>query len=305
MEWGLLAAAVGIGIVVGLTGMGGGALMTPMLVLFFNVPAPVVISSDLVTAMPMKTVGSAVHAKKGTVQWSMVAWLVGGSVPGAIIGTAIVASVGITDDTVGLMKMALGAVLLLAAASIVARAILTLREDQRIARGLPTKRPVDSDAPVQTRALPTLLVGLIGGLMVGLTSVGSGTLIIIALMALYPALPVNRLVGTDLVQAVPLVLTAGIGHMLVGHVDWSLVATLVAGSVPGAYIGAKFSSSGAAGVIKKALVVILVASGSKLLGASNVEVLFIAGAALVVCIACAIVLRKADAPAEREPVSVR
>lgn len=267
MDWGLAIAALGIGIVVGLTGMGGGALTTPVLVLFFNVPPLTAVSSDLVTSAVMKPVGSAVHMRHGTVQWKLVLWLVVGSVPAAFSGSLIIAAIGPAADVSAFVKTALGVVLLLASALLVVRAYLALRERSRVERGLAT--PPDDTAEVTVRIVPTVLVGVVGGLMVGLTSVGSGSLIIVALMALYPALSPNKLVGTDLAQAVPLVISAAAGHLLFGEVDWSVVLPLVLGSVPGAYIGARLSSRVAGGIVRRALALVLLASGLKMLGVSN------------------------------------
>lgn len=267
MDWGLALAALGIGIVVGLTGMGGGALMTPTLVLFFGVPPLTAVSSDLITSAVMKPVGSAVHMRHGTVHWKIVLWLVVGSVPAAFSGALIIAAVGPLAGVTNFVKTALGVVLLIAAAMLILRAYIALRERARVnAGGLPK---FDSAQPIRVRVLPTVIVGVVGGLMVGLTSVGSGSFIIIALMALYPALTANKLVGTDLVQAVPLVFSAAFGHLLYGDVDWSVVLPLVIGSIPGAYIGARLSSRVGGGIVRRALALVLLAAGLKMLNVSN------------------------------------
>lgn len=280
MDWGLALAALGIGIVVGLTGMGGGALMTPTLVLFFNVPPLTAVSSDLVTSAVMKPVGSLVHMRHGTVHWRIVLWLMIGSVPAAFGGSLIIAAVGPLTGVQAFVKAALGCVLLLAAALIFLRAYIGMRNRAREGRdGTVTKR--QADAQTKVRIVPTLIVGVLGGLMVGLTSVGSGSLIIIALMLLYPLLQMNKLVGTDLVQAVPLVIAAAIGHLLFGEVDWSIVLPLIVGSVPGAWIGAQFSSKIPGGYVRRALAVVLLAAGLKLLGVDNVTVLVAALVAVV------------------------
>ncbi len=279
MDWGLAAAALAIGVVVGLTGMGGGALMTPVLVLFFGVPPLTAVSSDLITSAVMKPVGSIVHIRRGTVEWRIVLWLVVGSVPAAFSGALIIGAIGPLTGVNAFVKTALGVVLLVAAAGLVLRAYLRMAEDQRVARSMAPPR-ADGGA-LAVRALPTVLVGAIGGLMVGLTSVGSGSLIIVALMVLYPALSANRLVGTDLVQAVPLVIAAAAGHLLYGEVDWALVWPLIAGSVPGAFIGAQLSSRVSGGIVRRALAVVLLVAGLKLLGVGNVATLVAALAAVV------------------------
>ena len=267
MDWGLAVAALGIGIVVGLTGMGGGALMTPVLILFFGIPPLTAVSSDLITSAAMKPVGSAVHMRHGTVHWKIVLWLMIGSVPAAFSGALIIGAVGPAADVTAFVKTALGVVLLIASALLIVRAYVGLSEYTRVRRGeTPT---VHRDDVVKVRIIPTLIVGVLGGLMVGLTSVGSGSFIIITLMALYPALSANKLVGTDLAQAVPLVFAAALGHLLYGDVDWSVVLPLVVGSVPGAYIGARLSSRVAGGIVRRALALVLLVAGLKMLNVSN------------------------------------
>ena len=206
----LTIASFGIGIVVGLTGMGGGALMTPVLVLFFQVPPLTAVSSDLVASAVMKPVGSVVHLRRGTVNLGLVKWLCLGSVPGAFCGVLIARALGRGQQVQDVIRIALGVALLLAAIGLIVRAYLRMLEHARIRDGhaapLPQGRP-----SVDLRVLPTIAVGAIGGVVVGMTSVGSGSLIIIALMTLYPTLKASELVGTDLVQAVPLVASAAWG----------------------------------------------------------------------------------------------
>ena len=281
MDWGLALAALGIGIVVGLTGMGGGALMTPVLVLFFGVPPLTAVSSDLIASAAMKPVGSAVHMRHGTVHWKLVMWLVVASVPTAFCGALIIAVVGPLAGVTAFVKTTLGVVLLIAAVGLVIRAYISMADHARQMQGLPPRRPVAADGKIPVRIVPTLIVGALGGLMVGLTSVGSGSLIIICLMALYPMLSANRLVGTDLVQAVPLVIAAAAGHLLFGEVDWSIVWPLVIGSIPGAFIGAQFSSRVPGGIVRRALALVLLVAGFKMLGASNEATLIALVVALV------------------------
>ncbi|MAU81422.1 MAG: permease [Gordonia sp.] len=270
-------AAFGIGIVIGLTGMGGGALMTPTLVLLFNVPPLTAVSSDLVVSAATKPVGTVVHMRNGTIHWKIVLWLVVGSVPAAFCGALVIAWVGPLAGVSEFVKTALGVVLLIAAAGLVGRAYLTLRQNmtgQASAAG-------PSGRDIAVRVVPTVLVGVIGGLVVGLTSVGSGSLVIIALMTMYPLLTANRLVGTDLAQAVPLVIAAAAGHLLFGDVDWSVVLPLLVGSIPGAYFGARLSSRASAGLVRRALALVLLTAGLKMLGVSNLFTLVGLGIALV------------------------
>ena len=264
----LALASFGIGIVVGLTGMGGGALMTPVLVLFFNVPPLTAVSSDLVASAIMKPVGSVVHLRRGTVNLELVKWLCVGSIPGAFSGVLIARALGSGQQVQDVIRIALGVALLLAAAGLTYRAYMRLVERARRRDGraepLPQGRP-----SVVLRKLPTVVLGAVGGIVVGLTSVGSGSLIIIALMALYPTLKASELVGTDLVQAVPLVASAALGHLIFGDFKLELTTSLLVGCIPGVWLGAHLSSRASGGLVRRALAFILLASALKLLNFSN------------------------------------
>jgi len=270
----VIVAGLIVGFVVGLTGMGGGALMTPVLVLLFGVTPLAAVSSDLVAAAVMKPVGSWVHMRHGTIQWPLVRWLMLGSVPSAFVGVLVLRALGSSADVQEVVKASLGVALLIAASGMVVKAYTALlaraRREAAAAQGvvLPQPRRAEgrsADRPVTVRPLPTVLVGAAGGLIVGMTSVGSGSLIIIALLVLYPTLTANRLVGTDLVQAVPLVASAALGHLLFGDFRLDLTASLLLGSIPGVYLGAQLSSRAPGWLIRRALAVVLLASGLKLL----------------------------------------
>jgi uncharacterized membrane protein YfcA len=264
----LAVAAFAIGIVVGLTGMGGGALMTPVLVLFFNIPPLTAVSSDLVASAVMKPVGSVVHLRRGTVHLGLVKWLCLGSIPGAFSGVLIAKSLGHGEEVQQVIRFALGVALLLAAAGLIVRAYIRLVERARNRMG--RAKPLPEGPPkVGLRPLPTVLLGAFGGLVVGITSVGSGSLIIIALMMLYPRLTANELVGTDLVQAVPLVGAAALGHILFGDFQMDLTTSLLLGCIPGVYLGAHLSSRAPGGLVRRALAFVLLASALKLLNFSN------------------------------------
>jgi uncharacterized protein len=268
MHWTLALGSLAVGVVVGLTGMGGGALMTPMLVLFFGVSPLAAVSSDLVASAVMKPVGSVVHLRNGTVRTDLVRWLCVGSVPAAFAGVLIARALGHGAHLEELIQKALGVALIVAATGLFVRAYLRLAERARHRDG---RRDADPSGPprMPVRPLPTALIGVVGGLVVGMTSVGSGSLIIIALMALYPTLRASELVGTDLVQAVPLVASAALGHILFGDFRLGLTASLLVGAVPGAYVGAQLSSRLPGALIRRALAFVLLASALKLLGASN------------------------------------
>jgi uncharacterized protein len=264
----LTIASFGIGIVVGLTGMGGGALMTPVLVLFFHVPPLAAVSSDLVASAIMKPVGSIVHLRRGTVHLGLVKWLCVGSIPGAFSGVLIARALGRGQEVQEVIRIALGVALLLAATGLTIRAYLRLLEHARRRDGrappLPQGKPT-----VTLRVTSTVILGIIGGIVVGMTSVGSGSLIIIALMALYPTLKASELVGTDLVQAVPLVASAALGHLLFGDFKLDLTTSLLLGCIPGVWIGAHLSARAPGGLVRRALAFVLLASALKLLHVSN------------------------------------
>jgi uncharacterized protein len=246
-----------VGFVVGLTGMGGGALMTPILVLLFGINPLAAVSSDIVASMVMKPIGGGVHWKRGTVNRGLVKWLVIGSVPSAFLGVVLLKQLGVGAELQGRVKLALGAALLIVAVGLVIRPWLSKR------------RSGDSQLPLVVKPLWTVVIGITGGLVVGLTSVGSGSLMIILLLMLYPRLNLKELVGTDLVQAVPLVTSAALGHLLYGDFQLGLTGAILIGSIPGVFLGARFSSRAPDYVIRPALIVVLFVSAAKLLGTPN------------------------------------
>jgi uncharacterized membrane protein YfcA len=271
----MAAAGLFVGFIVGLTGMGGGALMTPVLVIFFNVNPLTAVSSDLVVSLVMKPIGGAVHARRGTVNGPLVTWLAVGSVPAAFGGVLLLRALGGDDaDLQHFVKTALGWALILAAAGIVLKSLQTIRTKARSADAAPP--------PVVIRPIPTIIVGIVGGVVVGMTSVGSGSLIIVALLFMYPGLKASEIVGTDLVQAVPLVGAAAIGHMLFGDFQFDVASSVLLGAIPGVYLGARVSSHASQAVIRRALVIVLTASALKLLGVGNGALLGWLAAALVI-----------------------
>jgi uncharacterized protein len=251
-----------VGGVVGLTGMGGGALMTPILVLVFGVQPLAAVSSDLVAAVVMKPIGGSVHLRRGTVDLRLVKLLCIGSVPSAFIGVLALKALGDSQALEDRIKLVLGAALLLAAAGIIAKtAVQQVRSHTQLG-------PIDIHT-MPVKPMPTIAIGILGGLVVGMTSVGSGSIMIVLLLLLYPRLGSSQLVGTDLVQAIPLVTAAALGHMLFGDVELALTGSLLVGSVPGVYLGARVSASAPDQFIRPVLVAVLVLSALKLLGVSN------------------------------------
>jgi uncharacterized protein len=293
--WAVAIAGLFVGFVVGLTGMGGGALMTPMMILFFGVQPLAAVSSDLVASMVMKPVGGAVHLRRGTVNKDLVRWLVLGSVPSAFLGVLLLRAIGDAEETEGIVRTSLGVALIFAAGSMVAKALLDLRKAQRLQLAAAAGEQVDFRVEdIKVRRVPTLFVGIIGGLVVGMTSVGSGSLMIVALLLLYPTIRAGQLVGTDLVQAVPLVASASLGHLLFGDFQLDLTVSLLIGALPGVYVGARVSSSAPGGIIRRALVVVLLASGLKLLEVPNsVLIVVLLGVAVVGPVLWATVYRSA------------
>lgn len=258
MDIDLTIALVGlfVGVVVGMTGMGGGALMTPILVLFFGVAPLAAVSSDLVVSLFMKPVGGFVHLRRGTVNLGLVKLLCIGSVPSAFAGVLLLRALGDSSDSIDeIIKVALGVALLLAVGTMLAKEALNARAGAQA-----------GDTPLVLRPVPTILIGALGGLVVGMTSVGSGSLIIVGLLLLYPTLSAGRMVGTDLVQAVPLVASAALGHALFGNVSLGLTTSLLIGAIPGAWIGARLSASAPQVLVRRILAVVLLASGLKLVG---------------------------------------
>ena len=258
----ILAAGFFVGIVVGLTGMGGGALMTPAL-LFLGVGSPaVVVTADLTAAAIYKTGGAIVHRREGSPNMQLAKWLMIGSIPMALLGPHLVD--WLTDDADQLnyvLVVCIGFALLLAAATYALRLYVNLL---RVRSGT----HVHDDDPA-IRVVPTLLVGMLGGLLVGVTSVGSGSVIMIALLMLYPGLSAVKLVGTDLVQAVPLVLAAAISNIALHGIDWEILIPLVLGSVPGTILGAMLAPRVPQSFIRRGIVVVLTMSGVALLDKSG------------------------------------
>ncbi|MCU1353238.1 MAG: hypothetical protein JWM05_2447 [Acidimicrobiales bacterium] len=296
---GLLAlAGLFVGFTVGLTGMGGGALMTPILVLLFKVQPLAAVSSDLVAAVVMKPIGGGVHLRRGTVNTSMVKWLALGSVPSGFAGVLILHALGNGQTLQDRIKLVLGLALLMAATSIALKAVLA------------TRRSIQPDPmtakEVVLRPLPTFLIGVTGGLVVGMTSVGSGSLMIVLLLWLYPRLKASDLVGTDLVQAIPLVMSAALGHVIFGEFKLDVTTSLLIGAVPGVYLGARLSAKAPDSIIRPALMFVLLASALKLLGVATVVLGWIMGTIALAGLAAYLwrVRRRAAAPAPPPPAQV-
>jgi uncharacterized membrane protein YfcA len=269
IDWSIALASVLVGFTVGLTGMGGGALMTPILLIFFKIDPTAAVSSELVAAMVMKPVGGGVHIRRRTVRWELVKWLCIGSIPAAFAGVLILHSSGDRATVESVTKALLGSTLALAAAAMVFRAWLQGRRSAAARAG--KRATLQPGQTIHVRVATTILIGVAGGMLVGLTSVGSGSIIIVCLMLVYPSLRGGQLVGTDLVQATPLVASAALAHIFVGDFRLGLTASLLVGALPAVYVGARLSSKAPDGLIRPALVLVLLASALKLLDVPTVQ----------------------------------
>jgi uncharacterized membrane protein YfcA len=240
-----------------MTGAGGGALMTPMLILLFGVTPSAAISSDLVAAVVMRPIGAGVHLRRGTVNLRLVGWMVLGSAPMAFFGAYLLHVMGNSKTAQENIEVALGAALLVGATAMVLRYVLDRRSGTSRSAGVHEIVP---------RPLPTIAIGMIGGIIVGMTSVGSGSLLIVMLLFLYPMIGAKQLVGTDLAQAVPLTLAAALGALTFGHVEFGVTASLILGSVPAVFVGSLVSSSAPDRYIRPMITFVVAASGLKYVG---------------------------------------
>jgi uncharacterized protein len=242
-----------VGLLVGLTGVGGGSLMTPILLLFFHQPAAVAVGTDLLYAAITKSAGIIAHGKLGNIDWRIVRLLAYGSVPASIITTTLLANIDISSEgAVQTIKFWLGIALMLTALSVIFR--------NQLASFSKNGHWINP----QYAATLTVLLGILLGFLVTLTSVGAGALGVTALLMLYPKVSITKIVGTDVAHAVPLTLVAGLGHVSLGTVDYTLLGTLLIGSIPGIWLGSHLSAKVAEHWIRLLLALILVYVGQKL-----------------------------------------
>jgi uncharacterized membrane protein YfcA len=247
--------------------------MTPMLILLFGVKPSAAISSDLVAAVLMRPVGAAVHLRKGTVNRRLVGWMVLGSVPMAFFGSYLLHLMGNAKSAQHNIETALGAALLVGAGAMVLRYFLDRRTGER------REGKIERIIPHPVR---TVVIGMIGGIIVGITSVGSGSLMIVLLLFLYPTIGANQLVGTDLSQAVPLTAAAALGAIAFGHVEFGVTSSLILGSVPAVLVGSLLSSSAPDRVIRPVITFVVTASGLKYVGVGTEALGWILCGALLV-----------------------
>jgi len=243
-----------VGLLIGQTGMGGGALMTPILVLFFGVHPATAVGTDLLYASATKTAGTLVHGLNHTVDWRIVSRLASGSVPATVVTLAAISQFDISGPTSGrIINLVLGVMLLLTALTLIFR-----RWFLRLAGPL-----LECVAPRKAARL-TIIVGVVLGVLVTISSVGAGALGVTALLMLYPRVPIAVIVGSDIAHAVPLTLVAGLGHWWLGSVDWPLLTSLLGGSIPGIVLGSYLSAHVPDAVLRPILAVTLIVVGGRL-----------------------------------------
>jgi len=243
-----------VGLIVGLTGVGGGSLMTPILVLLFGVHPATAVGTDLLYATVTKSGGTIVHGLGKTIAWRVTGLLAAGSVPTTMLTIYAIQHFGLQSAKISaLISFMLGIALLLTSLTLLFRThILAF-----------AARHAGAENPRRT-AILTVLTGAILGVLVSISSVGAGALGVTALLTLYPKLPVVRIVGSDIAHAVPLTLLAGLGHWWIGSVDWLLLMSLLIGSLPGIIIGSKLAPKLPEGVLRPILAVVLIIVGLRL-----------------------------------------
>lgn len=253
MDFGFIIAGFIVGFLVGLTGVGGGSLMTPILMIFFHVKPALAVGTDLLYASITKSVGIFAHGKLGNIDWRIVKLLAAGSVPASFATILFLRTIDVdSTEAIATIKFSLGIALIVTSVAVLLRTkLMSMLSKETL---IPEKYVASS----------TVVLGIVLGGLVTLTSVGAGALGVTALIVLYPHKKITTIVGTDIAHAVPLTLVAGLGHASIGTVDYSLLGTLLIGSIPGIYIGSHLSAKVAEHWIRIALAAILIYVGFKL-----------------------------------------
>lgn len=247
-------SGLGVGLLVGMTGVGGGSLMTPLLIMLFGVHPTTAVGTDLLYAAATKAGGSLVHGIARSIHWPIVGRLASGSIPASISTLVVLWWLGLNSDAArSLINLVLCFALFLTATSLIFRNAIMRRYRHRFDR-LPPGRT----------AFVTVIVGIGLGVLVSISSVGAGAVGVVALLLLYPQLPMARIIGSDITHAVPLTLVAGIGHWVLGTVDWHLMGSLLLGSVPGVVIGSYFAVRVPEKALRLALAMTLIVVACKL-----------------------------------------
>jgi uncharacterized protein len=271
VSWELSAAGLAIGLLVGVTGMGGGSLMTPLLVLLFGFSPSVAIGTDILHGAVFKTVGGIRHRVLGTVHARLSGWMLLTSAPMSLVGVAVATWVrnNYGDESQDVMAQILGGALIVGAAGLAAKSFINFRES--------------SDAPFLLTwrdRIAALAIGFFGGLIVGLTSVGTGVFFGLTMLFVFP-LRSAKVVGTDIFHAAALLWVAGLGHLVAGNVDLRAAGWLLLGSVPGVLLGSEVTVKLPDRLLRIALAIVLTLSGVKLLDAPDALLLFAAAAGTV------------------------
>ena len=254
MDWLAIISGFGIGAIVGMTGVGGGSLMTPLLIGVFKLNPAVAIGTDLWFAAITKSGGAWAHHRHGHVDYRITGLMLAGSIPASLATVALMHYTGVTKGWANALTFALGIALLLTAVTIAYRTAWQAL-GLRLERWLPESR----------KNVLTVAAGFLLGVLVSLSSIGAGALGATLILLLYPRLPAHRLVGTDIAHAVPLTLVAGIGHATLGHVDWGLLGALLIGSLPGIWLGAQLTKVMPDKLVRALLCVSLVTAGLKVI----------------------------------------
>ena len=288
----LVLFGFGVGVLVGTTGMGGGSLMTPLLILLFGIKPVVAVGTDLAYAAVTKTVGGIRHFHKGTVQLGIAAWLAVGSIPGALAGVALLELLDLEDDLILAIAVGLG----VTGALILARALVLTGAGER-----------EGIALDQRHKAFAVVLGLCVGTLLGVTSAGSGTLIAVGLILGFRLTP-RRVVGTDVAHAAVLLWVAAAAHLVSGNVDLGLAGTLLLGSVPGVWVGTNLATRLPERGLRPALGIVMLTSGLALLTKAGVNIPAVALVAVPVVLGAASYWilrhgprRPAASPAPRAP----
>lgn len=249
-----ILSGFGVGAIVGMTGVGGGSLMTPLLLTVFKLNPAVAIGTDLWFAAITKTSGAVAHQRHGHVDYRITGLLLAGSIPASLATLALMHLTGVTKGWASALTFALGIALLLTAVTVAFKSVWH-NVGLKLERWIPESR----------RPVYTVLSGLLLGVLVTLSSIGAGAVGATLIMLLYPRMEARRLVGTDIAHAVPLTLVAGIGHATMGHVNWGLLAALLVGSLPGIWLGAQLTKRMPDGLVRALLCISLVTAGLKVI----------------------------------------
>jgi uncharacterized membrane protein YfcA len=257
MDWLYTLSGFTVGLIVGLTGVGGGSLMTPLLVLLFGVAPATAVGTDLLYASLTKTIGGWVHSRRGTVDWKILGLLSMGSLPATVLTILTLKYIALDEKTLRSLVTGVLSVALL----LTGTALLIKDKVKKIAL---RKNGAMFELHHQHLPAATIVTGMLVGILVTISSVGAGALGMVVLLFLYPRHQVAKLVGTDIVHAVPLTALAGMGHLALGTVDLVLLGSLLLGSLPGIYIGSNLSARVPEKVLRLTLAALLILIGLKM-----------------------------------------